>query len=411
MCLAFGACTDDDPVGASSGMECEVGEREECIGSAGLGARWCDTRGTFGPCTAVTRDAGSGRPDEDVSIEAPTRSTQAVCSGTSLAFRPQDVEYAGALDRIVAVSATPNQLILLDPQSGATRTVALPLEPVAVSVAPDGRTAAVAHDAFVSIVDLAAATLTATIPTTTDASDVVLAGDGFAYVFPETDQWVEVHVVDIAGRVELPTSNRHAIYERLHARLHPSGTAIYSVERSLTPVDIERLDVKGGVVSDAHDSPYHGDYPMCENLWFTESGDRVFNACGTVFRATPGGSDDLVYAGRLASSGDRSTPLYAWVVHSGVRKQVYALTAPSRSRTGAAPASHALPSRIDVHGEDFLQREQSLDVPCLQTKVGKQAVQGRYVFVDPTGARLYVLGQLSPEAGAALDWVSAVITL
>ena len=47
-----------------------------------------------------------------------------------------------------------------------------------------------------------------------------------------------------------------------------------------------------------------------------------------------------------------------------------------------------------------------------ETKVGKQAVHGRYVFVDPTGARLYVLGQLSAaEADAFVSQQSTPTSL
>ena len=65
-------------------------------------------------------------------------------------FRVIDAEYSKQLDRIVMVSSEPNQLHIYDPVTAEDMAVDLPLTPAAVSVSPDGRYAAVGHDAWIS---------------------------------------------------------------------------------------------------------------------------------------------------------------------------------------------------------------------------------------------------------------------
>ena len=93
--------------------------------------------------------------------------------------RVVDAEYSGALARIVMVSATPNRLHVFDPLTAVDVPVDLPLAPTSLSVGPDGLFAAVGHDGWVSYVDLSAGSLVKTMPVSTAAVDVVLAGNGF----------------------------------------------------------------------------------------------------------------------------------------------------------------------------------------------------------------------------------------
>jgi hypothetical protein len=56
----------------------------------------------------------------------------------SLSFRPVAAEYSTALDRIVMISANPNQLHIYDPVSQNETKVGLSNTPLSVSVSPDG---------------------------------------------------------------------------------------------------------------------------------------------------------------------------------------------------------------------------------------------------------------------------------
>jgi hypothetical protein len=94
-----------------------------------------------------------------------------------LNHRVLDAEYSKQLDRIVTVSATPlNQLHVVNPLTGASVAVDLPLAPACVSVGPDGLFAAVGHNGWISYINLSTHALIKTLPVSTDVVDIVLAG-------------------------------------------------------------------------------------------------------------------------------------------------------------------------------------------------------------------------------------------
>lgn len=71
-----------------------------------------------------------------------------------LAFNVVDSDYSTALNRIIAVAASPNELHIYDPAVQSDAVIPLNLTPTCVSVGPDGLHAAVGHDGYVSYVDL-----------------------------------------------------------------------------------------------------------------------------------------------------------------------------------------------------------------------------------------------------------------
>jgi len=81
-------------------------------------------------------------------------SIPAFAQNTRLTYRPIRAEWIAALQRIVMVSSSPNQLHLFDPATGTTQSVALGAAPVSLSIAPSGLHAAVGHVGSASYVDL-----------------------------------------------------------------------------------------------------------------------------------------------------------------------------------------------------------------------------------------------------------------
>jgi hypothetical protein len=71
------------------------------------------------------------------------------------------------------------------------------------------------------------------------------------------------------------------IYGSTRARLHPAGDRMYGAHQGISPSDVERYDFANQPVRVAYDSPYHGECPMCGDLWFTEDGSRIVAAWTT----------------------------------------------------------------------------------------------------------------------------------
>lgn len=203
-------------------------------------------------------------------------------SRAALAHDIVDAEFSAALNSIVMVASYPaNALYVYDVPTGTERSQSLNKVPTSVSIAPDGLTAAVGHDALISVVDLATVGpgASAPIPLTVsaDISDLVTDGAGNVHALPRTDQSVNVHSVNIANNTEeLGT----LLYAGARGRLHPSGTVIYTADNGLSPSDILKHDIATGIAIQLYDLPYHGDYAICGNLWFNEGGSTIYTKCG-----------------------------------------------------------------------------------------------------------------------------------
>src|SRR5258705_7798948 len=76
-----------------------------------------------------------------------------------LSYRPITAEYSTALDRIVMITANPNQLHIFNAAIQADVAVNLPKPPLSLAISPDGLHAAVGHDALISYVNLLSASV------------------------------------------------------------------------------------------------------------------------------------------------------------------------------------------------------------------------------------------------------------
>ena len=125
-----------------------------------------------------------------------------------------------------------------------------------MSLSLDGIYATVGHDAWVSYINLSRVTLEKTFAVSTDVLDVVLAGNGYVYAFPRTDQWERIRCISIATEVETQSTGNF-IYAGTLAKLHPDGDAIFGADNGLSPSDIEKFSIANGTAEYLYDSPYH----------------------------------------------------------------------------------------------------------------------------------------------------------
>lgn len=308
----------------------------------------------------------------------------------SLSFRVIDAEYSAHLDAIVAVAESPNALYIYKPDTQAMTTVLLNLVPRCVSVSPDGKFAAVGHNAKISYVDLEAGTLVKTLDVSTNVLDVVLAGNGFVYAFPVSDQWQNIHCVRIDTNVE--TLGLGSIYAGMRGRLHPGGTSIYGADNGLSPSDIEKHDISGGTADFLYDSPYHGDFSMCGNVWFSTDGSRIFTPCGNVFRSTNDPATDMRYAGSMTIEA-----ALRWISHTAAGNNIAAL--PSGT-TG---------NKIRYYTPDFYVFRGTATLPSFSVENQTWPSFGRWIFFNTAGTKQYVVVQADQGSGILYDY--GVVTI
>ena len=349
--------------------------------------------------TAVRPDGSRTHSFEALAV-APSKATL-----WTLAHRVVDAEYNAAAGTIVTVSANPSRLHVVDAEARTTQSVDLPQVPLSVSVAPSGTHAAVSHDGYVSYVNLATRTVEKTYPVRSVGGDVVLAGNGYAYVFPRADQWVDVHCINMATGAETLSPYPGPRAGTL-VRLHPSGDYIYGANNGLSPNDIEKYDVRPGTATRMYDSPYHGDYNFAGNLWISGDGTRLFARSGNVFRSSTVRAEDMTYAGALSGVAAVQAAVQ---LNAASRIYVLASSAPPPSywSPDPVPATDVRAYEPQFLGYKGAARLPSFKVPTSTGGTIGYAADGRYLFENAGGTRVYAVVRAPDGSGIANDWAVA----
>lgn len=312
----------------------------------------------------------------------------------ALAHDVIDAEYSNALNAIVMVSSRPaNALHVIDPVSGARYEVALSKSPTAVSVSPDGLSAAVGHDALIAWVNLQELVQnSATTPLHLDVSarvhDLVLDGAGFVHAFPAEDQWVSPHSIEIATNTE--TLGTGFTYAMTRGKLHPSGDYLYAANSGLSPDDIQKYDITSGVAHMLYDSPYHGTYAMCSNLWLKEDGQTIYTACGNTFRASEVQGQDMTYTGSMALSGGSLDYRIAHLSQSDEVKEIM-LIEMDWYNCGAFGDPSRCWTHLILYDSDFLNRTALYSIPPLEIGDSEYMQKGLFAFHSADGMHRYLI--------------------
>ncbi len=285
-------------------------------------------------------------------------------------FRVIDSEYSKSLDKIIMVSSTPsNQLHIYDPITEQDIALNLNLVPTCVSVSPDGLYAAAGHNGWISYVNLSTATLITIFPVSTDVFDIVLGGNGYVYAFPRVDQWERIRCINLTTGIETMHTGNY-IYDQTRAKLHPGGTAVY-----------------------LYDSPYHGDFSMCGDLWMSEDGLRIFTKCGNVFRSSSMQSEDMTYNGAL-----ENLSFVRHLSHSSAVGKVAAVPDNTYSDSTAD-------REVQIFNYDYLTFDSKITLPHFVVSASSAfAGHGRFVFYNSTGTKYFVVIQADSSSGMLYDY-------
>jgi hypothetical protein len=336
---------------------------------------------------------------EDNAVSEPGVPELPYLTRTPLSHNVVDAEYSKALDAIVMVSSSPTRsLYVYDVSTGTSRSLLLNRDPTSVSIAPDGLHAAVGHDALITYVDLTTVGQPAAPPpvllnVSTDVLDIVLDGRGVAHALPAADQWETVHSVEVATNVEsLGTSS---IYAGSKGRLHPSGDYLYLADNGLSPSDIEKIDIRTLPATSLYDSPYHGDYGMCGDLWFKEDGSVIYTRCGNTFRSSITQSQDMLYNGRLELS---TSQYYGMLIQSlsqsDATREIVLLEQDSYNCADFHSDQWNCNSHFNLYDSDYLQRQAVYTLPPIDVAGRTYSQRGAFVFHSADGLHRYLISRL-----------------
>jgi hypothetical protein len=240
---------------------------------------------------------------------------------------------------------------------------------------------------------------------TAAAGDLVLDGHGYVQVFPTAGPLPYLHTIRVADNTETLT---YGPYVGTKARLHPAGDNIYAANNGTYPDDIENYALVGGTAVRLGDSPYHGDYPMCGNLWFNADGSNVITACGRAFHTSTLRDQDMVYAGALALSnalnGFRIRSLATWAPENEI-----ALVEEARSECeNYAAMPSACVSHLTLYDGTLLTRQQLYSIAPVALAGNSYAQQGLFVFYRNDGGKL-LLSRLRGMANPAAEYFISVV--
>lgn len=362
----------------------------------------------------VCYDAACNRPVQGsplrffthYTVEPPPAPLLPIASSLRLGYDVVDAEYSAALESLVIVSTTPrNALYVVNAANGSTSSITLSKPPTAVSVSPDGRSAAVGHDALITLVSPLSSGTTSNLSSRTlnvsaRTGDLVLDGNGYVHVFPKTDQHVNIHTVNITTNTET-LNGGGTIYADTKGRLHPSGSVMYGANNGLSPSDIEKYSTPssqlfGGTTTYLYDSPYHGDYAMCGNLWFSEDGGTIYTACGNTFSSSTTQSQDMLYRGAMSlTRGDYYGYEVRSLSQSGETREI-ALIEQDRYCKSQFPGSNCK-DRVSFFESDFLNRTASYAMPPQTVNGTSQPQEPLFVFHSGNGSARTLLARL-PQA-------------
>lgn len=303
-----------------------------------------------------------------------------------LPFKLIDAEYSKQLDRIIMVSGTPsNQIHIYDPAGDLDQTVDLSALPTSVSVSPDGLSAAIGHNGTISHVNLVSRVVVTTLQVEGNITDIVLAGHGYVYAFPEWKPFVAVNTSTGAAYV---TSNSAW---GMKAKLHPSGTAVFAA----LPYGMVKYDISSGPAVYLYDSnPYPGRYyPIGSGLCMTEDGQSIITYHGNIFSA----------------SAERAIDMVPPKKYLGLPFQ-YAADSSAAAQMAAIPAASWYMNTIIDDTEVWIYQDQAfifqkaLALPYFISSGSAYPGHGRFAFYDSTGTRLYIIMQADTASGLTQDF-------
>ncbi len=232
-------------------------------------------------------------------------SPAAVNESQELPFKVREAKHVPGLDIIVMVSDSPtNAVYVYDIASNTTFKYPLTSEPKDLSVdlvSTQGRII-VAHDYQVTQIDYNpdyAATPLITVHNTSVANPIAVVKNDHVYLVDRHDGFSKY------SRFNLESSHETFLQDSMLRsmsvfELHPSGHGIYFTSTAFSPQDISRTNINEERGIDyPTDSPYHGDYDIGGDFWFSYDGTKLYTSSGSIFTLSNNPEEDMRYAGRL----------------------------------------------------------------------------------------------------------------
>ena len=319
---------------------------------------------------------------------------------TGLSFRPVDAAYSTALDRIVLISANPNQLHIYNPVTQSDQTIALSAAPQNVCLSSDGTHGAVAFTNAVAYVDLQAVAISNTFSNVAVGTGRVICGSGYIYVFPSYEG--SIISIDIGtGQTSTASSFTYASGGVFDSAVN----AVYSTENGLSPNSLNRYDTSGGVAgnSTAQPSGYFSVFNVCGPLWLSHDGSIIYSACGPVYRASTNPAEDMRYLGVLPGVNNSQS-----LATSDSLSQIAVI--PTAQPYTQPPALNA-DAVVNLYSSSSFNSVGQFATTPFHVNSASFPAHGRWVFYNSSSSAMFIITQADSSAGLALDYAIENVNL
>ncbi|MEG0884255.1 MAG: hypothetical protein RSH52_23775, partial [Janthinobacterium sp.] len=219
-------------------------------------------------------------------------------SVVALPFKPLDMRYSQAVDRLVVVTAEPNAMKIINPANGAIVSIDLPTTVKAFNLSPDGKLAGVLHDSVVSLVDLATGTVLKSTGTGGTQTEVFVTNDGVVFLSGQTlasSARPAVAVINARTGQALPPLDFGAgggFYGVLRGAFAVSKNKAFLSQGGSSSLSYFTIDPQTNAIVDS--GSVYGDYYMMAPFFLSPKEDLLFSANGSYFN-----TDTLKYVGRF----------------------------------------------------------------------------------------------------------------
>ena len=310
----------------------------------------------------------------------------------ALPFGVNRAAYSRQLDRLVLVSQ--RQLHIVSPETCAETVLTLPMDATALALSPNGLTAAVAHQGWITAVDLqAGAILRSTevpqiAPLFSSSDDVAIDDIRRAYVVAQAQYANKslLLVVDVlSGAIAAAAAELEG---RGNVSLAPTGgTLFYGSAAYTNDGYIARLDVTGPTPKLVRERKGAGN---CGPLYVADDGASLYSLCNQVVSTSDDGSLDL-----RALGGLEGTMRIKHVATHATSGRVVIIRRP----TTVTPDPTSEPDDA-IHVYDSASRKLVKDIPlpglppitsrCDDAQT-PDAAHAQWVFIPADGRRYYVI--------------------
>ncbi|WP_152988696.1 YncE family protein [Janthinobacterium sp. Ant5-2-1] len=219
-------------------------------------------------------------------------------SVVALPFKPLDMRYSQAVDRLVVVTAEPNAMKVINPTNGAIVSIDLPTTVKAFNLSPDGKLAGVLHDSVVSLVDLVTGTVLKSTGTGGTQTEVFVTNDGVVFLSGQalaSSARPAVAVINARTGQALPPLDFGAgggFFGVLRGAFAVSKNKAFLSSGGSSSLSYFTIDPQTNAILDS--GSVYGDYYMMAPFFLSPKEDLLFSANGSYFN-----TDTLKYVGRF----------------------------------------------------------------------------------------------------------------